>query len=82
MALYRPTPGLKGKKFKLSVLTKWNFNFCVRSSPLRGIADEGGSGKSHCAVKMPVNVAATRCECCQTVNEHGGGKPRVLSNSQ
>ena len=30
--------GLKGRTFKLCVLTKWDFNFCVRSSPLRGKA--------------------------------------------
>ena len=35
MALYWPTPGLKGRTFKLCVLTRWDFNFCVRSSPLR-----------------------------------------------
>ena len=34
MAVYRPTPGFKGRTFKLCVLTKWDFNFCVRSSPL------------------------------------------------
>ena len=27
---------LKGRTFKLCVLTRWDFNFCVRSSPLRG----------------------------------------------
>ena len=36
MAIYWPTPGLKGRTFKLCVLTRWDFNFCVRSSPLRG----------------------------------------------
>ena len=35
MAIYWPTPGLKGRTFKLCVLTRWDFNFCVRSSPLR-----------------------------------------------
>ena len=35
MALYWPTPGLKGRTFKLCVLTRWDFNFCARSSPLR-----------------------------------------------
>ena len=32
MAIYWPTPGFKGRRFKLGVLTKWDFNFCVRSS--------------------------------------------------
>ena len=31
-----PTPGLKGRTFKLCVLNRWDFNICVRSSPLRG----------------------------------------------
>ena len=36
MAIYWPTPGLKGRTFNFCVLTRWDFNFCVRSSPLRG----------------------------------------------
>ena len=36
LAIYWPTPGFKGRTFKLCVLTRWDFNFCVRSSPLRG----------------------------------------------
>ena len=36
MAIYGPTPGFKGRMFKLCVLTRWDFNFCVRSSPLGG----------------------------------------------
>ena len=36
MAKYWPTPGFKGRALKLCVLTRWDFNFCVRSSPLRG----------------------------------------------
>ena len=28
-------PGYKGKPFKLCVLKGWDFDFCVRSSPLR-----------------------------------------------
>ena len=36
MAIYGLTPGFKGRTFKLCVLTRWDFNFCVRSSPLRG----------------------------------------------
>ena len=37
MAMYWPTPGFKGRTFKLCVLTRWDFNFCVFSSPLRGL---------------------------------------------
>ena len=29
-------PGFNGRTFKLCVLTRWDFNFCIRSSPLRG----------------------------------------------
>ena len=36
MAIYWQTPGFKGRTFKLCVVTRWNFNFCVRSSPLWG----------------------------------------------
>ena len=36
MAIYWPTSGFKRRTFKLCVLTRWDFNFCVRSSPLRG----------------------------------------------
>ena len=35
MAIYWPTPGFKGRTFKLCVLTRLDFNFCVRSSPLQ-----------------------------------------------
>ena len=36
MVIYCPTKGLKGRTFKLCVLTRRDFNFCVRRSPLRG----------------------------------------------
>ena len=36
MAVYWPTPDLKGRTFKTCVLTRWDFNFCVRSSPQQG----------------------------------------------
>ena len=36
MVIYWPTPGFEGRTFKLCVLTRWDFNFCVRSSSLRG----------------------------------------------
>ena len=35
MAIYWPTASFKGRTFKLCVLNRWDFNFCVRSSPLR-----------------------------------------------
>ena len=37
MVIYWPTPGLKGRTFKLCVLTRGDFNFCIHSSPLRGL---------------------------------------------
>ena len=39
-AIYQPTPSFKGRTFKLCVLTRWDFNFCVCSSPLRGSYEE------------------------------------------
>ena len=35
MAIYWPIPDFKGRTFKLCVLTRWDVNFCVRSSQLR-----------------------------------------------
>ena len=40
LAIYWPTPGFKGRTFKLCVLTRWDFNFCVRSSPLRDVVNK------------------------------------------
>ena len=34
MAIYWSTPGFKGRTFKLCVLTRWDFNICIHSSPL------------------------------------------------
>ena len=36
MAINWPTPGFKERTFKLCVLIRWDFDFCVRSSPLWG----------------------------------------------
>ena len=35
MAIYWPTPGFKGRTFKLCILIRWDFNFCIHSFPLR-----------------------------------------------
>ena len=40
MAIYWPTPGFKGRTFKLCVLTRWDFNSCVHSSPLQGYVNK------------------------------------------
>ena len=37
MAIYWRTPGFKGRTLKVCVLSRWDFNFCVHSSPLRGL---------------------------------------------
>ena len=42
--LYWPTPGFKRRTFKLCVLNRWDFNFCVRSSRLRMKEKETFSG--------------------------------------
>ena len=39
--IYWPIPCFKGRTFKLCALNRWDFNFCVRSSPLRAM-QEGG----------------------------------------
>ena len=36
-AIFRPTPGIKGRTFKLWVLNIWVFHFCVHSAPCGGI---------------------------------------------
>ena len=46
MAIYWPTQSYKGRTFKLCVLTRWDFNFCIRSSPLRAGGGEGGEDKA------------------------------------
>ena len=33
MAIYWPTPGFKGRTFKLCVLTRWDFNFSASAAP-------------------------------------------------
>ena len=58
-----PTPGCKGRTFKLCVLTRWDFNFCVRSSPLRGSGDGGGNGGGGGGGGGDVYVCV--CVCCR-----------------
>ena len=55
MAVYRPTSGFKG--FKLCVLNRWNFNFCVRSSPLRGTTV---SDKTKTSDGVPAELSRSR----------------------
>ena len=37
MAISWPTPGFKGRTFKLCVINRWDFHFCVRSFPQRDL---------------------------------------------
>ena len=52
---YSPTPGLKGRTFKLCVLTRWDFNFCIRSSPLR-VRCHNGFKKSASSVSETARI--------------------------
>ena len=56
MAIYWPTPGFKGRTFKLCVLNRWDFNFCVRSSPLR---DGARRARQQLHQTQPTGTAAT-----------------------
>ena len=58
MAICWATPGFKGGTFKLCVLTRWDFNFCVRSSPLRGEEEEEEEEEAVYTAE-PVNVWCT-----------------------
>ena len=67
MDMYWPTPGFKRRTFKLCVLTRLDFNFCVRSSPLRGGGGGGGESSkmkrvSHVSLP-PWSSAAMLCQC-------------------
>ena len=48
MAIYWPTPGFTERTFKLCVLTRWDFNFCIRSSTLRSILATSVILSEHC----------------------------------
>ena len=37
MEMYRSAPGIGGRTFKIWFLDRWVSNFCIRSTPLRGI---------------------------------------------
>ena len=45
MAIYWPSPGFRGRTFKLCVLDRWDFNFCVRRSPTRGDSEHSFQNK-------------------------------------
>ena len=62
MAMHSPTPGFEGRTFKLCVLTRWDFNFCVRSSPLLG----GVGGGELESERETERESTSKCVlCCQ-----------------
>ena len=61
MAVYWPTPDFKGRTFKLCVLTRWDFNFCVRSSPLRGYHDAVGIIYQFCDSNQETSTTLLDC---------------------
>ena len=85
MAIYWPTPGLKGRTFKLCVLTRWDFNFCVRSSPLRLLLKRWGFSKQADTIgsKPCWTVGSGRLILCWIVERpvHLNGRCRCLSGS-
>ena len=68
MAIYWPTPGLKGGTFKLCVLTRWDFNFCVRSSPLRVV--QSGAMQVTFFIKKKKNLGATHSKVKEKGHKH------------
>ena len=61
MAIYWPTPGFKGRNFKLFVLNRWDFNFCVRSSPLQETSLE----RMHSWTKVKLSYIVDACVSLQ-----------------
>ena len=53
MAIYGPAPSSKGRPFEFWVLSRWVFNFCIRSTPPRG---EGPWVRK--LVNSPTNIKA------------------------
>ena len=62
MAIYWPTPGFKGRTFKLCVLNRWDFNFWVRGSPLRGDKPRA-AGLASCLATRIVWPSNCHCKC-------------------
>ena len=82
---------LKERTFKLRVLTRWDLNFCVRSSPLRGLQtarrDHNGVLKST-RLKTREQLKADKLRA-ETVNfimnhigDHKGSDGNVLNADQ
>ena len=54
---------MKGRTFKLCVLTRWDFNFCVRSSPLRVIR----TAQKRFTAVFENNAATKRLDCTRAL---------------
>ena len=55
MAIYWPTPGFKGRTSTLCLLTRWDLNFCVPSSTLRGCPEVWWTNNfGHESTKLPL----------------------------
>ena len=61
MAIYWPTLGFKGRTFKLRVLTRWDFNFCVRSSPLRATRQKSKGKETGCVTEVYIPSLQEHC---------------------
>ena len=55
VAIYWPTSGFY-RTFMLCVLNRWDFNFCVRSSPLQGPKGVGGGDSTNVRQKRYFTV--------------------------
>ena len=74
MAIYWPTPCFKGRTFKLCVLTRWDFNLCVCSCPLRGFLKKilwVSSWKRVALIKSWQNKGTHECFVAWIEDNHG-----------
>ena len=75
-----PTPGFKGRTFKLCVLTRWNFNFCVRSSPLRAklMANNTSGINTEIKINGQKLETVTKFKYLGSVITDEGSKPEIF----
>ena len=71
MAIYWPTLGFKGRTFKLCVFNRWDFNFCICSSPLQDTLSQWRPEKIWLIIDTRAIHAGlvhdiTDTGCCQT----------------
>ena len=81
MAIYWPTPGFKGRTFKLCVLTRWDFNFCVRSFPLRGL-DKTSVRRTHIKLERGPDFQGTAMGLLLSALSIGAPKAQVFNINQ